>query len=164
MRLCRGYLKGEVEVIEEEQRVSEQARPDLYNPSHVIQSLIDYAWRGVAWRGELSRVSVMQSFVTRFCGSGRTAYRVRRRWYSTQAPDKVSVTKTTKTESTSDDTPAIPPLRRPLGVLDVPTTKTKTLSERSADFLNQEKQLEKRRHLYVTLSTECRRLPHMALE
>jgi mitochondrial ATPase complex subunit ATP10 len=48
--------------------------------------------------------------------------------------------------------PAIPQLRRPLGVVDVPTTKTKTLSERSADFLDQEKQLEKRRHLCVAIS------------
>jgi len=38
-------------------------------------------------------------------------------------------------------------------VLDVPTTKTKTLSEKSADFLNQEKQLEKRRHLVKAAST-----------
>jgi hypothetical protein len=89
----------------------------------------------------------MQCSVTRFCKSSRTAYRVSPRWYSIQTPDNVDVTKVTKTESTSDDTPAIPPLRRPLGVLEVPTTKTKTLSERSADFLNQEKQLEKRRHL-----------------
>ncbi|KAI0252491.1 ATPase assembly factor ATP10, partial [Lactifluus subvellereus] len=49
--------------------------------------------------------------------------------------------------------PAIPPLRRPLGVPDVPTAKTKTLSERSADFLNQEKQLERRRHLLKEAST-----------
>jgi ATPase complex subunit ATP10 len=61
------------------------------------------------------------------------------------------VIKIAEAEKTSD-TP-IPPLRRPLGVPDVPTTKTKTLSERSADFLNQEKQLEKRRHLYVANST-----------
>jgi ATPase complex subunit ATP10 len=65
------------------------------------------------------------------------------------------VTKITETGETSDEapTPTIPPLRRPLGVLDVPTIKTKTLSERSADFLNQEKQLEKRRHLVKEAST-----------
>jgi len=63
------------------------------------------------------------------------------------------VTTPTETGETSDETAAIPPLRRPLGVLDVPTTKTKTLSERSADFLNQEKQLEKRRHLNKEVST-----------
>jgi len=56
-------------------------------------------------------------------------------------------------ENPSDDAPAIPPLRRPLGVPDAPTTKTKTLSEKSADFLNQEKQLEKRRHLVKEAST-----------
>jgi len=71
-----------------------------------------------------------------------------RRCYST---DKAGVIKTAETETPSDDAPAIPPLRRPLGVPDVPTTKTKTLSERSADLLNQEKQLEKRRHLCVAL-------------
>jgi hypothetical protein len=61
------------------------------------------------------------------------------------------VIKITEAEKPSDDdAPAIPPLRRPLGVPEVPTTKTKTLSEKSADFLNQEKQLEKRRHLCVT--------------
>jgi hypothetical protein len=69
-------------------------------------------------------------------------------------PDKVDLSEATKTDSTSDDTPAIPPLGRPLGVLDVPTTKVKTLQERSADFLNQEKQLEKRRHLCVSIFTE----------
>jgi ATPase complex subunit ATP10 len=62
------------------------------------------------------------------------------------------VTKITEAGETSDETPTIPPLRRPLGVLDVPTTKSKSLSERSADFLNQEKQLEKRRHLCVVIS------------
>jgi ATPase complex subunit ATP10 len=63
------------------------------------------------------------------------------------------VTKITETREISDEIPAIPPLRRPLGVPDVPTTKIKTLSERSADFLDQEKQLEKRRHLCVPIST-----------
>jgi ATPase complex subunit ATP10 len=63
------------------------------------------------------------------------------------------VIKITGTGETSEETPTIPPLRRPLGVLDVPTTKTKTFSERTADFLNQEKQLEKRRHLCVATST-----------
>jgi len=63
------------------------------------------------------------------------------------------VTNPTETRETSDEGPVIPPLRRPLGVVDVPTTKTKTLSERSADLLNQEKQLEKRRHLCVAIST-----------
>jgi ATPase complex subunit ATP10 len=69
------------------------------------------------------------------------------------------VIKTAEAEETSDDAFAIPPLRRPLGVLDVPTITTKTLSERSADFLNQEKQLEKRRHLCVVALfcfLECR--------
>ena len=75
-----------------------------------------------------------------------------RRCYSTQTPQKVEVNKTTETaENPSDGAPGIPPLRRPLGVPDVPTMKTKTLSEKSADFLNQEKQLEKRRHLCVAL-------------
>jgi hypothetical protein len=63
------------------------------------------------------------------------------------------VTKPTETGKTSDETPPIPPLRRPLGVLDVPTTKIRTLSEKSADFLDREKQLEKRRHLCVIIST-----------
>jgi mitochondrial ATPase complex subunit ATP10 len=53
----------------------------------------------------------------------------------------------------SSERSVIPPLQRPLGVMDVPTIKTKTLSERTADFLNQEKQLEKRRHLCVVIST-----------
>ncbi len=91
----------------------------------------------------------MLFFVTRLCDSNRAAYFVSRRWYSVRASGKIDVTKTIETESPSDDTPPIPPLSRPLGVPDVPTTKVKTLSERSADFLNQEKQLEKRRHLYV---------------
>ena len=91
----------------------------------------------------------MLFLVARFRDSSRAAYRVSRKWYSVRAPGKIDVTKTAETESTSDDAPAIPPLRRPLGVPDVPTTKVKTLSERSADFLNQEKQLEKRRHLCV---------------
>jgi len=90
----------------------------------------------------------------RLCESSRGACRLFRRCYSTQTPEKVGATKKpTETEKPADDTPAIPPLQRPLGVLDVPTTKTKTLSERSADFLNQEKQLEKRRHLCVALPT-----------
>ena len=86
MRLCRGYLKGGVEVIEEEQRVSEQARPDLYNPSHVIQSLIDYAWRGAVWRGvancralalcsPLSLASVDQVGQPTACAGGGTAHK-----------------------------------------------------------------------------------------
>jgi len=94
----------------------------------------------------------MLSFVRGFCATSRAAPRLSRRCYSTQPP-KEGVTKPTETGKTSDGTPAIPPLRRPLGVLDVPTTKTKTLSERSADLLNQEKQLEKRRHLCVVPST-----------
>lgn len=93
----------------------------------------------------------MLSFVRRFCASSRVAPRLSRRSYSTQTP-KEGVTNPTETKDTSDETPAIPPLRRPLGVLDVPTTKIKTLSERSADLLNQEKQLEKRRHLCVVIS------------
>jgi len=96
----------------------------------------------------------MVSLLVRFCESNRGACRLFQRCYSTQTPEKVGVPKkTTETQKPADDTPAIPPLRRPLGVPDVPTTKTKTLSERSADFLNQEKQLEKRRHLCVALST-----------
>ncbi len=94
----------------------------------------------------------MLTLVRRFCESNRTAPRLSRRRYNTQAPSG-GVTNPTEKEETSDETPEIPPLRRPLGVLDVPTTKTKTLSERSADFLNQEKQLEKRRHLCVVIST-----------
>ncbi|KAI9458665.1 ATPase assembly factor ATP10 [Lactarius psammicola] len=62
-------------------------------------------------------------------------------------------TKFVETGSASEDAPAIPQLCRPLGVPDVPTTKVKTLSERSDDFLNQEKQLEKRRHLVKEAST-----------
>ncbi|KAI9509244.1 ATPase assembly factor ATP10, partial [Russula earlei] len=50
----------------------------------------------------------------------------------------------------------IPPLRRPLGVPAVPTTKTKTLSERSADFLDQDKQLERRRHLCVAIDSRVK--------
>ena len=96
----------------------------------------------------------MQPLLVRFCESSRGACRLFRRCYSIQTPEKAGVTKkTTETEKPADDTPAIPPLRRPLGVPDVPTTKTRTLSERSADFLNQEKQLEKRRHLCVALPT-----------
>jgi len=60
----------------------------------------------------------------------------------------------TKTAETDDEPePPIPPLQRPLGVPDVPTTTTRTLSEMSADFLNQEKQLKKRRHLVKEAST-----------
>jgi ATPase complex subunit ATP10 len=73
-----------------------------------------------------------------------------RRYYSSQIPEKEGLIKTTEAEKPEDDAPEIPPLGRPLGVPEVPTTKTKTLSEKSADFLNQEKQLEKRRHLCVT--------------
>lgn len=96
--------------------------------------------------------------LVRFCVSSRGAYRLSRRCYSTQTPEKVEEIKTAEAEKESDDAPAILPLRRPLGVPDVPTTKTKTLSERSADFLDQEKQLEKRRHLCVALFCflECR--------
>ena len=88
--------------------------------------------------------------VLRFCKSSRAAPRLSRRCYTTRTT-KADATKTAGTGETSNETPAIPPLRRPLGVQDVPTTKTKTLSERSADFLNQEKQLEKRRHLCVAI-------------
>jgi len=92
----------------------------------------------------------MLSFALRFCVSSRAACRLSRRRHSAQIP---GATKITETQKTSDDTPPIPPLRRPLGVPDVPTTKIKTLSERSADFLSQEKQLEKRRHLVKEAST-----------
>jgi hypothetical protein len=135
-----------VGVVEQKECASEMAHSNLYNRSHVIPLLID------AWRGPLLPCYSLLSLVLRFCESSRAASRLSRRCYSTQAP-KVGVTKTTETEESSDETPTIPPLRRPLGVLDVPTTKTKTLSERTADFLNQEKQLEKRRHLCVALST-----------
>ena len=88
----------------------------------------------------------MLSFVRRFRASSRAAPRLSRS-YRTQTPKEVL------TSSDEDhELPAIPPLRRPLGVLDVPTTKTRTLSEATADFLNQEKQLEKRRHLCVVIS------------
>jgi hypothetical protein len=90
----------------------------------------------------------MLFLVARFCDSSRAAYRVSRKWYSVRAPGKIDVTKTAETESV-DDAPAIPPLRRPLGIPDVPSTRDRTISEMSADFLNQEKQLEKRRHLCV---------------
>jgi len=93
---------------------------------------------------------LMLSFALRFCESSRAAPCLSRRRYIAQIP---GVTKTTETGRTLDDSPPIPPLRRPLGVPDVPTTKIKTLSERSADFLNQEKQLEKRRHLCVAITT-----------
>ena len=86
----------------------------------------------------------MHFYVSRFRGSGRVTCRVSRMMYSVQSPGN---TKTTESESVLDDAPTIPPLSRPLGVPDVPTTKNKTLSEMSADFLSQEKQLEKRRHL-----------------
>ncbi|TFY77872.1 hypothetical protein EWM64_g6136, partial [Hericium alpestre] len=56
-------------------------------------------------------------------------------------------------EDDAEKVPEIPPLQRPLGVPDVPTTKARSLSERSADMLNQEKQLEKRRHLVKVAST-----------
>lgn len=88
----------------------------------------------------------MLFLVARFRDSSRATCR---RWYNVRASGKIDVSKPAEIESASDDAPTIPPLRRPLGVPDVPTTKVKTLSERSADFLNQEKQLEKRRHLYV---------------
>jgi hypothetical protein len=91
----------------------------------------------------------MQFLVPRFRDSGRATCRVSRRLYSVRAPVKIHVTKTTETETASNDAPTIPPLSRPLGVPDVPTTKVKTLSEKSEDFLNQEKHLEKRRHLCV---------------
>ncbi|KAI0298684.1 ATP10 protein-domain-containing protein [Multifurca ochricompacta] len=90
---------------------------------------------------------------TRYCEATRVATHLSRRCYSSQTPPSVGVTKITESESTSHDPPPISPLRRPLGVPDVPTTKTKTLSERSADFLDQEKQLEKRRHLVKEAST-----------
>jgi ATPase complex subunit ATP10 len=86
----------------------------------------------------------MLFLVARFRDSGRATCRVSRRYYDVRASKKIDVTKTA-----SDNAPPIPPLSRPLGVSDVPTTRTKTLSELSADFLNQEKQLEKRRHLCV---------------
>jgi hypothetical protein len=92
----------------------------------------------------------MQFLVARFRDSGRATCRISRRLYNVRTPGKIDATKTTETESASDDAPTIPPLSRPLGVPDVPTTKVKTLSERSADFLNQEKQLDKRRHLCVS--------------
>ena len=99
----------------------------------------------------------MQFLVARFRDSGRATCRVSRRLYRVRAGGKIDMTNTTAIESDSDDAPIIPPLNRPLGVLDVPTTKDKTLSERSADFLNQEKQLEKRRHLCVrTFYSESR--------
>jgi len=79
----------------------------------------------------------------RSCKSSRAACRLSRRCYTTQTSKEVGVTKTAET----DDKPPIPPLQRPLGVPDVPTTRTRTLEEMSADFLNQEKQLQKRRHL-----------------
>ncbi|KAI0261675.1 ATPase assembly factor ATP10, partial [Gloeopeniophorella convolvens] len=47
----------------------------------------------------------------------------------------------------------ISPLRRPLGVPDLPTTQKRTFAEKTADFLNQDKQLEKRRHLVREAST-----------
>ncbi|KAH9074179.1 ATPase assembly factor ATP10 [Lactarius deliciosus] len=93
----------------------------------------------------------MLFLTARFRDSSRATCR---RWYSVRASGKIDVTKPAETESASDDdAPSIPPLSRPLGVPDVPTTKVKTLSERSADFLNQEKQLEKRRHLVKEAST-----------
>ncbi|KAI0052069.1 hypothetical protein FA95DRAFT_1580191 [Auriscalpium vulgare] len=49
--------------------------------------------------------------------------------------------------------PTIPPLQRPLGIPEVPTTAAKSWSQKSKDFLNQEKQLEKRRHLVKEAST-----------
>jgi len=91
-------------------------------------------------------------FVLRFCPLSRAAPRLSRRCYNTQTP-KGQVTKATEAGITSDEDTEIPPLRKPLGVLDVPTTKIRTLSEMSADFLDQEKQLEKRRHLCVVIST-----------
>lgn len=91
----------------------------------------------------------MLFLVARFRDSGRVTCRVSRRYYNVRASGNIDVTKTTETDSASNDAFTIPPLSRPLGVSDVPTTKRKTLSEISADFLNQEKQLEKRRHLCV---------------
>jgi hypothetical protein len=85
----------------------------------------------------------MQFLIASFRDSGRATCRVARRSYSFRAPaGKIDVTKTT-------DAASIPPLRRPLGVPDVPTTKVKTLSDRSADFMSQEKQLERMHHLCV---------------
>ncbi|KAH9039208.1 ATPase assembly factor ATP10 [Lactarius hengduanensis] len=93
----------------------------------------------------------MLFLVARFRDSSRATYR---RWYSVRASGKIDVTKPAEAESASDDdAPPIPPLSRPLGLPDVPTTQVKTLSERTADFLNQEKQLEKRRHLVKEAST-----------
>ncbi|KAH9031649.1 ATP10 protein-domain-containing protein [Lactarius pseudohatsudake] len=93
----------------------------------------------------------MLFLVARFRDSSRATCR---RWYSARASGKIDVTKPAEAESASDDdAPPIPSLSRPLGVPDVPTTQVKTLSERTADFLNQEKQLEKRRHLVKEAST-----------
>ncbi|KAH8987837.1 ATP10 protein-domain-containing protein [Lactarius akahatsu] len=93
----------------------------------------------------------MLFLVARFRDSSRATCR---RWYGFRASGKIDATKPAETKSAlDDDAPPIPPLRRPLGVLGVPATRVKTLSERSADFLNQEKQLEKRRHLVKEAST-----------
>ena len=92
-------------------------------------------------------IRAMLFLIQRFRDSGRPNYWVSRQWYNVRASGKIDVSKTAKTESAPDGAPTILPLSRPLGVPDVPTTKVKTLSERSTDFLNQEKQLEKRRHL-----------------
>lgn len=120
------------------------ARFDLYNlgtRDHTVDRLASMVRSG--------SIRAMLFLVTRFRDSGRASCRVSRRWYNVRASGKIDVAKTAETESSSHDAPTIPPLSRPLGVPDVPTTKVKTLSERSADFLNQEKQLEKRRHLCV---------------
>ncbi|KAH9003403.1 ATP10 protein-domain-containing protein [Lactarius hatsudake] len=89
----------------------------------------------------------MLFLVARFRDSSRATCR---RWYGFRASGKIDATKAA--ESASDDgAPPIPPLHRPLGISRIQSTArvSKTLSERSADFLNQEKQLEKRRHLCV---------------
>ncbi|KAA1472568.1 hypothetical protein DENSPDRAFT_898178 [Dentipellis sp. KUC8613] len=61
--------------------------------------------------------------------------------------------KAVKTEKTEDKPLPIPPLSRPLGVPEVPTTREKTLAEKGKEILDHEKQMEKRRHLVKEAST-----------
>lgn len=48
-----------------------------------------------------------------------------------------------------DDVPPLPLLQRPLGLKDPPTTAPMTRKEHLNEMLDQNKRMDKRRHLYV---------------
>ena len=72
------------------------------------------------------------------------------RYYSSQELGSgENAARTIKNTEDENKAPPLPLLQRPLGVKEIPTSVPRTADEKLEDMLDQEKRMQRRRHLYV---------------